>query len=97
MPLASAYARLATSGAGALLVSPDALFIARRIQLVTLAVRYAIPALYPFREDVAAGGLMSYGASSPEQCRQAGTYVGRILKGENQLTYRCSGRPSSNF
>jgi putative ABC transport system substrate-binding protein len=78
----AAYAKIAQSGTGALLVSPDGLFIARRVQLVALAARHALPTIYCFREDVEMGGLMSYGASSSEQCRQAGIYVGRILKGE---------------
>jgi putative tryptophan/tyrosine transport system substrate-binding protein len=76
------YAKIVQSGAGAVLVSPDGLFITRRVQLVALAMRHALPAIYCFREDVEVGALMSYGASSSEQCRQAGIYVGRILKGE---------------
>jgi putative tryptophan/tyrosine transport system substrate-binding protein len=78
----AAYAKIVQSGAGAVLVSPDGLFIARRVQLVAQAMRNALPAIHCFREDVEVGGLMSYGASSSEQCRQAGIYVGRILKGE---------------
>src|SRR5262245_9970818 len=77
-----AYAKLVESRVDALLVSPDGLFIARRVQLVSLAVRHALPAVYVLREDAAAGGLMAYGASGPEQCRVAGIYVARILKGE---------------
>jgi len=77
-----AYAKIVQSGAGAVLVSPDGLFTARRVQLVAQAMRHALPAIYCFREDVEAGALMSYGASVSEQCRQAGIYVGRILKGE---------------
>jgi putative tryptophan/tyrosine transport system substrate-binding protein len=52
---------LCKGGPNALLVHPDTLFINRRVQLATLAVRYAVPAIYPFREDAEAGGLMSYG------------------------------------
>jgi putative ABC transport system substrate-binding protein len=58
-----------------------AFFIARRDQLVALAAREAVPAIYPFREFAAAGGLMSYGASLPDQYRQVGNYTGKILQG----------------
>jgi putative ABC transport system substrate-binding protein len=68
--------------ADALLVSPDALFLNRRVQIVTLAARHAVPAIFAFREFAAAGGLMSYGASLMDQSRQTGIYTGRILKGE---------------
>jgi putative tryptophan/tyrosine transport system substrate-binding protein len=77
-----AYAGLAQKQIDALLVAPDSLFISRRVQLITLAVPHAVPAIYPFYEDVEAGGLMSYGARNTDQYRQAGVYTGRILKGE---------------
>lgn len=79
----TAFARLVQWGADALLVHPDVLFISRRIQLITLAARHAVPAIYGFRTDVEAGGLMSYGTSLPDAHRQVGVYTGRILKGEN--------------
>ncbi len=66
----------------ALLVSPDILFTNRRVQLVTQAMRHALPAIYPFRAIAEAGGLMSYGSSGSDGPRQAGIYAGRILKGE---------------
>jgi putative ABC transport system substrate-binding protein len=58
------------------------LFVDRRVQLITLAARHALPALYHRRELVEAGGLMSYGSNLAEQFRQTGAYAGRILKGE---------------
>jgi putative ABC transport system substrate-binding protein len=66
----------------ALLVGPDTLFVSRRVQLATLAARHGVPAIYPFREDAEAGGLMSYGPSNTDLVRHAGIYTGRVLKGE---------------
>jgi putative tryptophan/tyrosine transport system substrate-binding protein len=66
-----------------LIVSPDNLFSNRRVQIVTLCARHAIPTIYSFREDAEAGGLMSYGADIPAEYRDVGVYVGRILKGES--------------
>jgi len=77
-----AFVRLVQAQTGALLVGGDVLFNNRTEQLVALAARHAIPTMYPVREFVVAGGLISYGNSLIEQYRQVGIYTGRILKGE---------------
>ena len=78
----TAFAKLVERQADALLVGPDALFVSLRVQIATLAARHAVPAIYPFRDDAEAGGLMSYGPSNTDLVRQAGIYTGRVLKGE---------------
>ena len=77
-----AFATLAQQGAGALLIAGSALFTGQRDRLVALAARFALPTIYPLREFVAAGGLMSYGTNIAKAYRQAGVYAARILKGE---------------
>jgi putative ABC transport system substrate-binding protein len=67
--------------ADALFVGPDIFFNSRRVQLVTLAAHYRIPAAYNAREAVEAGGLMSYAADRADAYRQVGVYTGQILKG----------------
>jgi putative tryptophan/tyrosine transport system substrate-binding protein len=78
----AAFASLVGRQISALLGSADALLFSQRRQIAALAIRNAIPAIYEFREFVEAGGLMSYGSSSADAYRLAGTYAGRILKGE---------------
>jgi putative tryptophan/tyrosine transport system substrate-binding protein len=77
----AAFAALVRDRADALLVAPDAFFISRRVQFATLASRRGIPAAYTTREEVEAGGLMSYGADVLDMWHQVGVYTGKILKG----------------
>src|SRR5207245_7378839 len=76
-----AFASLTQLDPGALLVVGDPVFFTRREQLVALASRHAVPAMYEQHEFVAAGGLISYGPSLADTWRQLGIYAGKILKG----------------
>jgi putative tryptophan/tyrosine transport system substrate-binding protein len=79
--IATAFTTLAKEQSVPVVVSGDPLFMDQRVQLVVLAARYSVPAIYPFREFAAAGGLVSYGPDFLDTYRQAGIYAGRILKG----------------
>jgi putative ABC transport system substrate-binding protein len=77
----AAFTTLAHERPDALFVAGDAFFLSRRVQLVNLAARERIPAVYNNRDYVAAGGLMSYGTEVADRFRQVGVYSGNILKG----------------
>jgi putative ABC transport system substrate-binding protein len=77
----TAFATLVRDRADALYVAGDVFFTSRRVQFATLAASYRIPASYPSREDVEAGGLMAYDTDRVDMYRQVGAYTGQILKG----------------
>jgi putative ABC transport system substrate-binding protein len=79
----TAFATFAQERPDALFVAADAFFISRAVQFITLAARDRIPATYPNRDLVAAGGLMSYGTDFPDVFYQVGGYTGKVLKGAN--------------
>ena len=68
--------------ADGLVVTANSIFLTNRDKIVDLSARAVVPTIYPFREFLVAGGLVSYGASLPDAYRQVGIYAGRILKGE---------------
>jgi putative ABC transport system substrate-binding protein len=80
--LEGAFAGLQQKRIATMMISADAMFISRRVELALLAIKHAVTAIYPFRENAEAGGLMSYGPDTPEINRQGGIYAGRILRGE---------------
>jgi putative ABC transport system substrate-binding protein len=78
----AAFATLADRSAGAIMIGQDTFFTSQPAEFAVLAKRYAMPVMSPWRDHVAAGALISYGASITDAYRQAGVYTGRILKGE---------------
>jgi putative ABC transport system substrate-binding protein len=80
--LDTVFATLRQLAAGGLVVGNDTFFTTRSEQLATLALRYAVPAIFQYRQFVEAGGLMSYGGNLADNYRLTGLYTGRILKGE---------------
>jgi putative ABC transport system substrate-binding protein len=76
------FAAFADARIAGLVIGANAFFFSRRNQFVELATRYSIPTVYPWREAVVGGGLASYGANVTDAYRLAGSYTGRILKGE---------------
>jgi len=79
----SAFTALANAKPERLLVGSDPFFVMKRVQITTLATQLGVPAIFPFREFAAAGGLMSYGTSLGGAYREAGVYASRILNGAN--------------
>src|SRR5262249_34586224 len=90
------FANVAQLRAGGLVITSDSFFFSRSKQLAALAARHAVPAIYPFREHAAAGGLMSYGASLEDSHRLAGSYVGGFSRARSLPTYRSSSPQNSN-
>ena len=88
----AAFIDIAHQRIGAVLVSADVFFTGRRVQLATLATRFAIPAIFSVREYAEVGGLMSYGENLADVWRKLGIYVGRVLNGEKGLPVEQSSK-----
>src|SRR6516225_416868 len=94
--LDTTFAIIVQQQIGALVVASDPFFWSRRGEVVSLAARYGLPAIYYLPEFARAGGLMAYGNNLPDAYRLVGVYVGRILKGERLVTCQLFNPPSSN-
>jgi ABC-type uncharacterized transport system substrate-binding protein len=73
--------RSCANRADALFIAPDGFFVSRRVQFATLAARHGIPAAHTVREEVEAGGLMSYATDNADMFHRVGVYTGQVLKG----------------
>jgi putative ABC transport system substrate-binding protein len=78
----NAFASVAQQPGASIMIGPDPFYTSRRAQIVSLAARYTVPAMYVVREFVEGGGLISYGPDLTNAYREAGTYTGRVLKGD---------------
>ena len=94
--LSTAFMTAVEQQAGALLVAADPFFNRSRDQIISLAARFKVPAIYDSREFVVAGGLISYGASVEAAHHGAGIYIGKISKELSPPTYRSNCQPSLN-
>jgi putative tryptophan/tyrosine transport system substrate-binding protein len=93
----AAFATLARDRADALYVTGDVFFTSRRVQFATLAASYRIPAGYPSRQAVEAGGLMAYDTDRVDMYRQVGAYTGQILQGAKPADLPVCSRPNSSW
>ena len=91
------FATFVQAGAGALLVLDDPLFESQRDQIVALAARHAVTAIYNTRQFAATGGLISYGTSIADATAWPASTSAASLRGKNPPTCRSAGRPSSNW
>lgn len=94
--LTAAFTSLSDAKVGALLVATDVFLLSQREQIVELAARHRLPAIYGFREIAKSGGLMTYGANLADAYHSAGLYMARILKGEKPRSSRCCNQPNSS-
>jgi ABC-type uncharacterized transport system substrate-binding protein len=92
-----AFANVAPNGVQALFISSGPLFLSHRGEIVAMAARVRLPAMYGWREFPEAGGLISYGPSLPDLYRQSATMVDKILKAQTRPTCRSSFQPDSNW